>query len=303
MYLDTIKNTVDKDGEILKKDSVKSNGFGEVYSDSEPDKAIVDSSFNIYDFELTLDSIQYSGYKVKGNLIESIKAKRIDFENDYFLYSTESHKLLIINDFLEGKGKQANLYRKNIESLNIGDIIALIHTERDVLVELVEKNTKPEDLASIKQWTELWRDLLKDYYTRIGNDFKKLVKDLRECGCSKHEVTIRTWLQDETRIGPDDNADLISIATMTESELLKENIDTVRESISKMIGLRMKASDYITNKIKSQIHQFAEWSMINKQVSIEGLGSVYILKVIDISRAWENIDTKYVNRLLQKEII
>ena len=34
---------------------------------------------------------------------------------------------------------------------------------------------------------------------------------------------------------------------------------------------------------------------------VEGLGSVNVLKVIEVSNMWENIDVRYVNRLLQKE--
>ena len=65
----------------------------------------------------------------------------------------------------------------------------------------------------------------------------------------------------------------------------------------------MKASDFITERIKSQIHEFADNSMINKRVSVEGLGSVIVLKAIEISNAWESIDVRYVNKLLQKETI
>ncbi len=179
----------------------------------------------------------------------------------------------------------------------------MINTDRDILVELVEKNTNTKELASVKQWTELWKNLLKEYYASIGNDFKKLVEDLRKNDCKKHEVTIKTWLQDEARIGPDDNADLISIALLTNSNLLNDNINTVREAIRKMTGWRMKASDFITDKIKAQIHEFADSSIINKKILVEGLGSVIVLKVIEVSNVWENIDVKYVNRLLQKEII
>jgi hypothetical protein len=98
--------------------------------------------------------------------------------------------------------------------------------------------------------------------------------DLRKNDCKKHEVTIKAWLQDENRIGPDDDADLISIALLTNSNLLNDNINTVREAIRKMTGWRMKASDFITDKIKAQIHEFADSSIINKKILVEGLGSV-----------------------------
>jgi hypothetical protein len=179
----------------------------------------------------------------------------------------------------------------------------LINTDRDILVDLVEKNTNTKELASVKEWTELWKDLLKEYYSSIGNDFRKLIDNLRKNDCKKHEVTIKAWLQDENRIGPDDDADLISIALLTNSNLLNDNIKTVREAIRKMTGWRMKASDLITDKIKSQIHKFADSTIINKKIPVEGLGSVNVLKVIEVSNMWENIDVRYVNRLLQKENI
>lgn len=301
-YNENIKATINSKGIHSGSESAKSKGFDDLYSGDDIIETTAERSFDILDFELKLDNAQYSKYTAKGNLIDNIKAKRIDFENDFFIYSTESHKFLVINELIEKQDKKANLHRRKIDSIKTGDVIALINTDRDILVELVEKNTNTTELASVKQWTELWKKLLKEYYASIGNDLKKLVDDLRKNGCKKHEATIRAWLQDESRIGPDDNADLINIAVLANSNLLNDNINTVREAISKMTGWRMKASDFITERIKSQMHEFADSSVINKEISIEGLGSVIVLKVVEISNLWENIDVRYVNRLLQKEI-
>ncbi len=301
-YSENIKATINSKGIRSETDSSKRRGFSDLYSGDDVIETTSESSLDILDFEFKLDNAQYSRYVAKLNLIDSIKAKRIVFESDFFIYTTESHKFLVINELIERKGEKANLNRKKVESLQTGDVIALINTDRDILVELVEKNTNTKELATVKQWTELWKNLLKDYYASIGNDFKKLIEDLRKNDCKKHEVTIRTWLHDESRIGPDDDLDLISIALLTKSDLLSDNINKVRDSITKMKGWRHNASDFIISKIKAQIHQYADSSVINKQIFIEGLGSVFVLKVIEISNAWESIDARYVNRLLQKEI-
>ncbi|MBS1754845.1 MAG: DrmE family protein [Ferruginibacter sp.] len=302
-YSENIKATINNKGIRSESESAKPKGFSDLYSGDEVVETTSESSFDILDFEFKLDNAQYSKYTAKGNLINSIKAKRVVFESDFFIYTTESHKFLVINELIDKHGEKANLHRRKVESLQTGDVIALINTDRDILVELVEKSTNTKELASVKQWTELWKNLLKEYYSSIGNNFKKLVEDLRKNDCKKHEVTIRTWLQDESRIGPDDDADIISIALLTNSDLLSDNIKTVRDSITKMKGWRHNASDFIISKIKAQIHEYADSSLINKQISIEGLGSVSILKVIDVSNVWENIDVRYVNRLLQNEII
>ncbi|PKP35383.1 MAG: hypothetical protein CVU00_02575 [Bacteroidetes bacterium HGW-Bacteroidetes-17] len=303
-YNENIKTTITNKGISSIVKFGKPKGFEELFYDADVEEGNYENSFDIIEIELKLDNSQFSKYTVKDNSTDNLKAKRIDFEDGFFIYSSETHKFLEINELVESaKGEKSNVYRKKLDSLKPSDVIALINTDRDILVELVEKNTKPNDLAEVKQWTELWRNLLKEYYFSIGENFKKLVNDLRNYDCKKHEVTIRTWLQDENRIGPDDNADLISIALLTNSNLLFENIDKVRESISRMTGWRMKAADFVSDRIRKKIYEFADISIINSKITIEGLGSVEILKVIEVSNKWENIDVRFVNRLLQKEII
>lgn len=302
-YSENVKSTITRKGVRSPEDSVNSKGFEDLYSSYKGIQTTSGSQFDILEFELKLENVQYSRYKLTKNVADSIKAKRIDFENDSFIYASESHKLLVINDLIKGQKENIRYYRKKVEALKTGDIIALINTDRDILADLVEKNTTHEDLTAVKQWTDLWKNLLKEYFASIGNDFKKLVEDLREHDCKKHEVTIRTWLQDDNRIGPDDDSDLISIALLTNSDLLNDNIGTVREAIRKMTGWRMKAADAIIKKIKSKIHEFADSSIVNNTIVIEELGNLTILRITDISENWENIDGRYINRLLQKDII
>jgi hypothetical protein len=302
-YSENINASINSKGIRSEGESEKPKGYSDLFLGDELVLTTAERSFDILDFELKLDNAQYSKYIAKGNLIDSVKAKRIVFESDYFIYTTETHKFLVINELIEKHGVKADLHRRKVEALQAGDVIALINTDRDILVELVEKNTNTKELASVKQWTELWKNLLKDYFASIGYDFKRLIEDLRKYDCKKHEVTIRTWLEEESRIGPDDNADLISIALLTKSNLLNDNIHTVREAIRKMTGWRMKASDFITDKIKAQIHEIADSSIVNKKILVEGLGSVFVLKAIEVSNVWENVDVRYVNRLLQKEIV
>jgi len=77
----------------------------------------------------------------------------------------------------------------------------------------------------------------------------------------------------------------------------------LREAINKMISLRFQASTVVRDKIKSELSSIANFSIINSSVEIEDLGSVAILKVFDLKIESEDIDKKYVNRLLKKEFI
>lgn len=300
---DTIKATVNKSGVRSTNEELEQKGFEELYSTDEVLETTSESSFDITEFELKLDNIQYSKYSAKGNLAESCKAKRIDFENNTFLYATESHKFIVINELINSAKKNPNIHSKKFETLQLGDVIAFINTDRDILVELVKRITNPDELASVKKWTDLWKTLLREYYALIGNNFKRLVEDLRKYDCKKHEVTIRTWLQDDDRIGPDDDADLICIALLANSELLNENISTVRNAISQMTSWRMKASDLVRDKIKNKLMEITDLSIINTSVEIQELGRVEFLKINELIKIAEEIDKKYVHRLIPKEII
>ena len=82
-YSENIKATIDSKG-IRSGMNIKPKGFDDLYSSDEVVEATSESSFDILDFELKLDDAQYSKYNAKGNLIDSIKAKRVDFENEFF---------------------------------------------------------------------------------------------------------------------------------------------------------------------------------------------------------------------------
>jgi hypothetical protein len=300
---ENIKPTITKDGMRSTIEKSISKGFEDLYLIDEVDEITFESAFDILDFELKLDNAQYSQYTSKGNLIESIKAKRLDFENSTFVYAAESHKFIVINELLNKDNPNPNIRIITYESIQNGDIIAFIHTGRDVLVALVESTTKPEDLSRVKEWTDLWKYLLRSHYDIIRRDFKRLVKYLRREGCEKHEVTIKNWLQDDDIIGPDDDADLRSIASMTKSNKLLTNIATVRDAIRQMTSWRMKASTMVRDIIKNKLVGIANNTIINSQLDIQHLGSVYILKVIGKNNKSEDIDKRFIHRLLQREFI
>jgi len=155
----------------------------------------------------------------------------------------------------------------------------------------------------VKELTGLWKNELKQYYEIIGHDFKRLVTYLRRNGCERTEPTIRNWLQDDDIIGPEDDADLRSIALMAQSSKLLNNIATVREAIKQMTSWRFKASNIVRDKIKNKLTGIANNTVINSQFEIQPLGSVDILKVIGKNNTLQDVDKRVINRLLRREFV
>lgn len=300
---ESIKPTINNNGTCSTANDVQSKGFEDSFSEIGYIDTTPDTSFDIVEFELKLDNTQYSKYSGKGNIAESCKAKRIDFENNTFIYATESHKFQVINELFDSSKSNPNIHARKTESLQTGDVIAFINTIRDVLAEQVEKSTSPTELESVKKWTELWKTLLRNYFVSIKYNFKKLVENLREFECKKHRYTIRNWLQDDNMIGPDSNDDLKSIAMISNSELLFDNIAVVREAIEQMTSWRFQAANIVREKIRNKLLEIADNSIINTSIEIPDLGRVEILKISEIKKESEEIDKRFVHRLISKEII
>jgi hypothetical protein len=291
------KSTVDKKGTRLQSTSA---GFDHLCETKESSVNTINETIDITEFELSIDTAQYSIYKARNNA-ESVRARRIDLENNRFIYATDSHKFILINEFrTPGKKDPAIIYKKP-DSMHPGDVIAFINTERDILVDLVRKSARPEQFAAVKQFTDLWKTLLREYYVSIGSDHKRIVAELRNYGCLRHEATIRTWLQDENLIGPDDDADLICIAQLTGSDTLRKDLGAVRKAIDQMIKWRFQASELVREKIKENLASITNQTLIDTSVDIPDLGKVTFLKVTELKKETESIDKKYVHKLLTKE--
>jgi hypothetical protein len=293
-----VKSTINKKGIRSEKETETANGFADLYkSDSKID---TDSNFDITDFEMKLDNAQFSKFIVRGNLSDSVKAKRVEFKNDKFIYLTDTHGLIVLDDFHQSTRKSLYIHKSRIENLHHGDVIAFLKTEREVLNKIVGRLTTPAALAETNKWIELWKNLLKAHYKQLGNDFNKLAKELKEQGCDRDPVTIRSWLFDDLRIGPRKDDDLIAIAIMTNGTELSDNINQVRAAIRQMTGWRMQASDFVIEQLKAKIKSTHSTIQVNSVIDFEDLGEVEILEITEINNSHDNIDIRNVNRLLEK---
>jgi len=142
--------------------------------------------------------------------------------------------------------------------------------------------------------------LLRKHLKILNNDFNKLVEELKELGCNREQVTIRSWLFDDLRIGPRKDDDLIAIAIMTNGTELYNNIQQVRGAIRQMTSWRMRASDFVIEKLKRKIKSKHSSIQINTTIDFEDLGEVEILEITEIKSELDSIDVRNVNRLLEK---
>lgn len=297
--LANIKENIDRAGNARNDNT--DLPFEEIYNSYKVIEDHPSVDFDVLNFELRIDDAQFSKYYAKPGS-DSIRARRIDFENDTFIYATETHKFIVINELLDKQVRDSKVYEKRSDGLKIGDVIALIKTDTDLLADLVQRITNKEEYQEVKKLTDLWKVLLREYFRTINKDFRSLVERLRKYECIKHEATIRNWLTDDNRIGPDDDIDLMSIAALTNSEFLMNNISKVRKAIDQMISWRFQAGTFVRDRIQKKLFEFANRSIINTTIEVPDLGEVEILPVQSIGMNYQEIDRRFVNRPLTREM-
>ena len=143
----------------------------------------------------------------------------------------------------------------SVDKLSPGDMVIFkshSNETKDIVTTLLDKYLAQYNTADIKLQiaylrSQLWKEVLREYRVRTNLTFNALSKRLEKYGSKKHEVTIQSWLADDSYIvGPQDVETYIAIAEMTQNpEMLADpkafcdacdTIRRVRVGILKLIA-------------------------------------------------------------------
>ena len=114
----------------------------------------------------------------------------------------------------------------SVDKLSSGDTVifkSYSNETKDIVTTLLDKylaeyNTADIELQMAYLRSQLWKEVLREY--RICNklSFKSLSKRLEKYGSKKHEVTIQSWLAEDSYIvGPQEVEAYVAIAQMTQN--------------------------------------------------------------------------------------
>lgn len=143
----------------------------------------------------------------------------------------------------------------SVDKLSPGDTVIFKSNNsetKDIVTMLLDKyideyQTTSEDIQMAYLKARYWKEVLRKYRTDNNLSFKELSKRLEAHGAKKHEVTIQSWLAEDSYIvGPQDNETYIAIAEMTQdADMLAdpksfciacEKIRSIRIGILKLIA-------------------------------------------------------------------
>ena len=148
--------------------------------------------------------------------------------------------------------RNESIYEISQEDLKVGDSIVFTKEAENkdivdtILIKLFESTLSQSELHRQYLLSRYWKEKLKSYMKMNDIPYREFARQLGHAGCQKHEVTVRSWLYEESHVvGPFDVEDYKAMDKLVHFEYspaaIKEACDAVRSFRRKVLGLLAKA--------------------------------------------------------------
>ena len=235
------------------------------------------------------------------NRNDTIEAIPINFVGGYIMFSNQNHEIISATDIIVNAGKRVKMiFPKEVK---MGDFIVLRDSDKEVIRKLADRILLKKGAADAREKANKWREAL--IIERLFDTDDKICEKLQAAGCQKGVQAIKTWLNDEEIIAPQSREDLEYIAKITENEVLYELMDEVFECAQIVRTAHIRAGRILSRILKQslayalqelgEIDVFNIWGPL--ELTVEGVGNVQILKVIDVGETVK-VNITDTNRLI-----
>lgn len=175
------------------------------------------------------------------------------------IFFTKSYKAYVFDSAKE------DVIETSVDKIAPGDTLLFTQnksTTKDIVTYLLEKlidsGSVSEDIKDSYIRSLYWKMVLEDYRKKNNLSYKMLSKNMAEHGAFKHEVTIRSWYDEDQHItGSKDDETYIAIAKMSgdldmqiDPTVYRKACDSIRKI---RIGILKLIAKTIINKFKGQL--------------------------------------------------
>lgn len=257
------------------------------------------------EIDLVLRENKYKQYLASGGQTfteDTSEAYPVNFVGGYLSFYTVAHKIITATDIIVNDGDKIQM--KTPEELNIGDFVIVREAQRDLIREIADSVLTASGKPHCRELAHKWKDALE--IESIFSSFDEICEKLRTAGCTRDKPTVRRWMTDEEAIIPQSKADLQSIATITEDAVLLEKLGEVFDAGNTVKSAHIKAGRIISEKLRrciaeelqllGDIDPYNIWDPIT--FTIDEVGIVKVLKIMDISKTPIIVDNSNTNKLL-----
>lgn len=231
------------------------------------------------------------------------EGKYVSFAGSCYGYMTKTHKMPKLTGLISGiHDSQDHLPLEVIDDLEVGDYVlfrANDGSQKDLIRQIAEHNLGEEKYKAIREKSEMWKVAL----ILLGSTQREVADKLHSAGMDRGSQTIRNWMNDPARIGPQAYDDLVTIASCASGKLLAGRVEQIWEAIRQVRSAHsaagMKLSKLLVEHLPSQLPDIEEEeTVVDLVLGDIKLGKVLILQIDNIGDKFEKRAYWEVNQIL-----
>lgn len=200
------------------------------------------------------------------------------------IFFTKKYKAFVFNSAKE------EVTEESVDRLSPGDTVIFKTNNsdtKDIVTTLLDKyideyRTTSVNIQDAYLKARYWKEVLRQYRKDNGISFKELARRLGQHGAKKHEVTIQSWLAEDSYIvGPQDDETYIAIAELTQdADMLADPVSFCR-ACDKIRSIRVGILKLIAKTIISKYSGKLSAEDDMAKVVAENIGNISTLVQIE----------------------
>ena len=198
---------------------------------------------------------------------------------------------------------QMTVAESAVENIRSGDMLLFTKNSdqaKDIVEEIVKRISDSDDqIKDAYRKSKHWKERLLKYKEANHLSFQDLSSEMQEYGTPKHPVTLRTWLNPESRIiAPREEDSFYQIALICEDEEMLESPEAFHEACNTIRSLRVKILKLIGQSVIRTFQSESSETTFLSQIVREELNAlsqiVHIDSIVDVSNV--QVSVTYANR-------
>lgn len=234
---------------------------------------------------------------------QTTEAIPVSFVGGFLSFYRTSHKIISATKIIIEDAEKIEM--KFPQDLNLGEFIVVREADHDLIREMADQILTKSGKTNLRELALKWKEALR--IEQLFYTDEHIFQRLQKVGCSKGYQAVRAWLTDEEVIAPQSKEDLVYIAKITGSGVLKAKLDEIYEAAQTVRSAHIQAGKMLSTHLRKRIGEalkeygdidpFNIWNPIELQ--LEDVGLVRILKIMDISSPII-VDIADTNRLIDE---
>jgi hypothetical protein len=224
-----------------------------------------------------------------------VDAFYVDFVGPTFAFLTEGHELAVLNQYISGEGTGTKVPMRSIDALKVGDYVLFRDSgDSDIIRFLAEDEVGKELYVVLRERATRWRKALGT----LGKDPRLVWERLRAVGFSRHLLTVKAWMYDESRICPKYVEDVRMIAEASKDNELLASLAKLEDAKDELMSLHISAGFRLTQLLMKELPgKLGALGRGETELDL-GVGKVWIVRIQEIERTSSAQRRSQVNRLL-----